>query len=170
MTSEMRQGRALPRKALSIMQPEVGDAFGNWLAGFIDGEGCFFFHSRRKQFSPPQFQLKLRDDDRAILEECVSRTGLGRIITTDRRGRSNPQIKWLISRCSDCRCLVEIIDRYPLRAKKKRDFEIWREAVLLWDKQTKIGIAGGGTQKFAETDRINELHVQLKEGRQYART
>lgn len=146
----------------------VEDAFGHWLAGFIDGEGCFFFHKKKGQFSPPQFQLKLRDDDREILDECVRRTSLGRVIPVLRRGASKPQSKWLITKRADCVALVRLLDRCPLRAKKRRDFAIWREAVALWNTQKKVGRAGGGTSKYQASGAIQALRWDLTKGRAYA--
>jgi hypothetical protein len=60
-----------------VNRPELDDAFGHWLAGFADGEGCF----------------------------SIIRT-VGQ--------------------------LAEFFTRYPLRAKKRTDFAIWRQAVELW--------------------------------------
>lgn len=154
----------LPEVAAS---PGVDDAFGHWLAGFIDGEGCFFFHKHKLQFSPPQFQLKLRDDDRAVLEECAVRTGLGRVLPIPRKDRSKPQCKWIIAKKADCLSLVALLDRYPLRAKKQHDFAIWREAVLHWAAQKRIGTSGGGTEKF-DGQRGDALRERLTKGRQYA--
>lgn len=144
------------------------DDFGHWLAGFIDGEGCFYFHRSGAAFAPPQFQLKLRDDDRAILEECVERTGLGRIVIHKRKGRSNPQVAWSIIKRADCVALVAILDRFPLRAKKSRDFAIWRQAVELWAVQKKTGVGGGGTKGFPDAPAIAALRDQLVSGRAYA--
>src|SRR4051812_25416446 len=60
------------------------DGFGHWLAGFIDGEGCFRLHTLYDSryaytYYACYFALDLRDDDTAVLEECVKRTGLGRV-------------------------------------------------------------------------------------------
>lgn len=112
----------------------VDAAFGNWLAGFIDGEGCFGIHPMRRGGVvcwAVRFTLKLRDDDRSILEECRARVGAGTIRTSPvRDGR--PQCAWVIESRGDCLALAEVLDRFPLRAKKARDYAIWRGALAEW--------------------------------------
>ena len=45
--------------------------FGDWLAGFVDGEGCFRLHVERNgNYYACHFQIKLRRDDRASEEYC----------------------------------------------------------------------------------------------------
>ncbi len=119
----------------------LDDGFGHYLAGLIDGEGCFTIP--RASARPDQathsyqcrFELGLRDDDLAILEEIQQRTGLGRL--SPRSGKSSsrrnrPSIRWDIGSRRDCAGLVQILDRYPLRAKKAADYAIWRRAVSAW--------------------------------------
>lgn len=43
-----------------------------------------------------------------------------------------PGIGLRIETKEGCRRLVDVLDRFPLRAKKARDYAIWREAVLTW--------------------------------------
>jgi hypothetical protein len=54
-------------------------AFGNWLAGFIDGEGSFTIQSARADMPQfyTRFQIRLRADDRPILEEIRAQLGVG---------------------------------------------------------------------------------------------
>lgn len=42
-------------------------------------------------------------------------------------------VRWYATKLADCMALVDVFDRHPLRAKKKRDYEIWRAAVLHLD-------------------------------------
>lgn len=77
--------------------------------------------------------LSLRDDDSAILEEVAQRTGMGSINARSRKAGSNPQKRWRVRGKKDRQILIDLLDRYPLRSKKKRDFLLWREAVLLFE-------------------------------------
>lgn len=115
--------------------------FGNWFAGFVDGEGCFTVRicTAKKPGGLPDieaaFSIILRKDDLPILQECQRRTGVGRIslygVITNRQGiRSNPRARWEVRRHPQCMKIVEMLDRHPLRAKKSRDFVIWREIIL----------------------------------------
>ena len=106
----------------------------HWLAGFIDGEGCFRVHKEKGGgYYACHFALKLRDDERAILERIVTETSIGHIkpdITG--RGNSRPCLVWVVQSKAECVKLVALLDEFPLRAKKSRDYAIWREAVCYW--------------------------------------
>jgi hypothetical protein len=152
--------------------PEVPPDFGHWLAGFIDGEGCFYIvnykHTREGGYRMC-FCINLRSDDVAILQQCAAVTGLGRLKARANRDSSRlgtrPGMEWIVGRKTDCRRLVELLDRYPLRAKKARDYAIWREAVLLWVDLTQ---PRGQRRVRAEWGRIPVLREQLAAVRAYA--
>lgn len=119
---------------------DADDAFLNWLAGFADGEGCFFIAHNPNHGTglvQPGFVINLRLDDTAILEECCRRIGVGRVNYPKAqrdglRKNAKPQARWGVESVEGCRRLVSIFDAHPLRAKKARDYAIWREAVLVW--------------------------------------
>jgi len=112
---------------------DLDPSFGNWFAGFADGEGCFSIMShsvgqKGKRVSC-RFDLALRADDEAILEEI--RDWLGGIGNIYSRYplQGNPQRVLTIQARADCVILREVFLRYPLRAKKAADFKIWAEAL-----------------------------------------
>jgi hypothetical protein len=145
----------------------MDDLFGHWLAGFIDGEGTFQIqhHPARRGARAHvslRFSITLRNDDIAILEEIAERTGLG--LVRRRRPRnhdSQPQATWRVGRKDECLRLVELLDRYPLRAKKRHDYTIWREAALLWNAVDSRTATNDWGPLLALIDR-------LKSGRRYA--
>jgi hypothetical protein len=115
----------------------IDDAWGYWFAGFFDGEGCFLVkamhHGRRTTRYVCSAEITLRADDAAILYEIAERTGIGQV--HDKRGaddprRPNPFSRWQFGKKAEAQALVAIFDRYPLRAKKARDYAAWRRAVL----------------------------------------
>lgn len=107
--------------------------FGHWLAGFIAGEGCFRVHKEKGGgYYACHFTLKLRDDERPILEEIVRRTGIGHLKPDLVRGNSNPCLIWVVQSKAECAKLVALLDHFPLRARKAQDYAIWREAVGYW--------------------------------------
>ena len=116
------QGGELPLEADCI-----SDFDGGYLAGFADGEGCFFISGQ----GSASFIVKLRDDDLPLLEWCQRTTGVGRISrVASNKSNQQPQAVWTTSRKRECLWLTELFDCFPLRGKKARDFAIWRQAVI----------------------------------------
>jgi hypothetical protein len=164
-----------PAHTMCRMNDLTDEQFGHWMAGFTDGEGCFYCRvsrPRRGSISEdiePAFSIILRDDDLAILEEIILRTGWKTRIQrhgamTNRQGiRSNPRAKLEVRRALHCMEVVRFFDKFRLRAKKRNDFAIWREIV--------IGIAQGprGSRWGGPADRSDIISKieQLKAGRAY---
>lgn len=128
--------------------------FGHWLAGFIDGEGCFLIAVNGGYFSP-RFSIKLRADESPIIERIHQETRIGKTSFYPYNGiKGNPQVNWNVNSRQDCRTLADLLDKYPLRAKKAKDFAIWRQAVRL---------DGKGHQP-----RLAVLRDELKAAREYS--
>lgn len=129
----------------------LDEALGHWLAGLVDGEGCFYFATRRRRLDryPGKlfrsivfhFQISLRADDRAVLE--LARTvlfGLGRIKSYETKRYSlrgeprqgSPQFCWSIENREDIPALIAFFRKFPLRSKKAKDFQIWAAAFELF--------------------------------------
>lgn len=115
--------------------PEIDPAFGHWLAGFIDGEGCFCISRRNYAASRHQgfnllFTISLRGDDAAVLAEIHERLGVGHRHTRPALGASKPAAEYRVVDKAGLLRIVDVFDRFPLRAKKAADFALWREAVF----------------------------------------
>lgn len=94
-----------------------------WLSGFIDGEGCFTHDPHG-----PRFKIGLRWDDADILYSLAAEFGGAVYDNANKRvGNRQPARQWTLWRRSDLLGLVEYLERYPLRAKKARQFEAWCE-------------------------------------------
>lgn len=113
------------------------DAFGHWLAGFIDGEGSFVIlcRSNGRGSHTPRMQIRLRDDDAPLLDAVQRRLALGSLyaakVNPSQQKTAKAQALWVVYTRGDCMALVEFLDRYPLLSKKARDYEVWRRAVLM---------------------------------------
>ena len=105
---------------------------GDYIAGFVDGEGCFFIHFRRdvrheRKNKPVYFYwdigfaIVLRGDDKGILEEIQRTLNCGKI-SMDRRGMARYEITNLQDLLTKVAPFFEI---HPLRAKKRSDFLLW---------------------------------------------
>ena len=123
-----------------------------YIAGFVDGEGSFvFFLSPRKDIRLGfelnlDFQIEVRIDDKEILERIKKTLGCGHInvLNYERYKKWMPHVKYRVGRIEDLRNkLVPFFRRYPLQAKKKKNFEIFAKAVeIKWKKRhlTLIGM------------------------------
>lgn len=112
--------------------PPISDELGGFLAGFIEGEACFLIASQSGFGYRCAMTLNSRADDALLIAELVNKSRLGTVRTVEARRTSLPQVRWSIAAKSDCCRLVEILDRYPLRGRKSRDFAIWRAGLEWW--------------------------------------
>lgn len=110
----------------------MDNLFMSWFAGFADGEGYFGLEYNNGSNYPsfrPSFVIKVRGDEEKVINEIKAKTGLGRI-NKIKIPNGNEQIRFEITTLEDCKNLIKIFDKFPLRAKKARDYKIWRTAVL----------------------------------------
>ncbi len=101
-------------------------AFAYWFTGFVDGEGCFRVQRHERGTYTCTFSIKVRRDERGTLER-VQRFlgGVGTIRDGEGSGNAYPQTTYAVQDKAGCLRLVELFDKYPLRAKKRLDYEPW---------------------------------------------
>lgn len=137
--------------------------FGYWLAGFTDGEGCFLVQRHERGTHTCAFQIKLRRDDRAVLERIRRFVGHGTVRDADGEGSSSPQAVYVVQDKEGCEALVGLFRRYPLTAKKANDFEVWAEAVWEWLERPR------GNRWHGQADQLRAalLKARLEDVRRY---
>lgn len=138
-------------------------AFGYWLAGFIDGEGCFRVQRHEGGTHQCTFSLKVRRDERGTLELCRRFVGAGTIKEGPGTGNAHPQATWAIQDQEGCQRLVDLLDKYPLRAKKRLDFDAWAEAVSEWTSRPR----GNRWMGPADQSRAIALKQRVEGARRY---
>lgn len=151
---------------------------GDYIAGFTDGEGCFALKFRRdvrnERKNKPvyfywdiEFVIVLRGDDIEILEKIKETLGCGNLHKPNRRG----SVRFTVNNINDiCSIIVPFFEKYPLRAKKKYDFILWREAAEIFKRNQKILInrrkGEKGFHKVIWSDddlkRLLEIHELMK--------
>ena len=105
---------------------------GSWLAGFIDGEGCFSIAASGNGYRC-DFIVKLRADDGDLLCWLRDELDLGTVRTGEHSNpNASPYARWVVSSKRELVRLTEILDWFPLRSKKMHDYAVWREAVIFW--------------------------------------
>ena len=135
----------------SVCLPE--DAFAAYLGGFFTGEGHFSISGTQVRTV-----LKVREDDRPLLEALATATGLGSIYLTGAYRTSKPAAAWVIHRRDQLPRAVELLERARLRGRKLREFEVWREAAL--------AVAKPSAKR--SRDLIHDTAARLKEIRAYS--
>lgn len=134
----------------------IDASFGNWLAGFIDGEGCFFIaNDSSRGVYRPRFSIALRVDDEPIIQEIKTRTGIGTIHRYTASSTNRLCIRWMLQAQKDCEELVKILEEHPLRAKKRSDFETWKLCVEL-GKKIRMGCKADNLNIYVEMKALKE--------------
>lgn len=155
-------------------QQAVDESFGHWLSGFTDGEGSFFLHFGKAQVHV-RFAIQLRADDADIIHSIKSFWGCGYIHFRHRKQDKSPMVSFSVSSLSHhINIIVPHFERFPLRAKKAKDFVIWRKGldVALSVKNRRrrmIGLGGGSYPKWTKSDidEFSRLTLLLKSTRKY---
>lgn len=135
---------------------------GYYIAGLIDGEGHFAIKRHTRGTHAPAFTLKLRADEEDGLRRIVRSLGFGSI-SRERRHEAHDMVKWSVQSREDCQRLVDLLDKYGLRLKKRHDYVLWREAVCEWTGRAR----GNRWHGPAGNERMAALRTRLMEGRRY---
>ena len=147
---------------------------GDYIAGFVDGEGCFAIKFRRdvrhdRKNKPTyfywgiEFSIVLRGDDRDILESIREAIGCGNI-SENKRGHVRYQVGNLDDLSNK---VIPFFNRYSLHAKKKFDFELWKEALYIFtrNQQTREkGKRGFSKVQWSNDDlqRLVEIQEEMR--------
>lgn len=130
---------------------------GNYIAGFVDGEGCFTLLGRyyldlrdvkyRFRFTP-RFQIKLKNNDIDILTDVLETIGTGNIRIDDRF------VWYYVQGIKGNKKIIEFFEKYPLQARKKEDFKTWKEIVIILEENDR---------KKYSIDLMNKI-LELRDG------
>jgi hypothetical protein len=108
----------------------------DYVAGFVDGEGCFSVSIRphptvrygSRSVIGPVFQIYQHYDDLDLLERFKEFFGCGRI--TSKGPKSNVMTYAVSGRHELESIIIPFFERHPLRSSKQGDFEKFRDVVL----------------------------------------
>jgi hypothetical protein len=110
----------------------------DYVLGLVDGEGSFAVHfntsQRRRAKVEPRFCLKLRAEDRILLEELREFFGCGRVyIQRDRRPNHSLCYRFEVNNRQELfEKIIPFFDQHPPRSpSKQRDFGFFRQVLCL---------------------------------------
>jgi hypothetical protein len=124
-----------------LFKPEdINPADGHWLAGIIDGEGCFTMRHPVKQHSAwdPLFTISLRSDDEFMIDEIIRILGITNVhkhmdFQQSKLAKgltANPAVKLTIYDVHTLLAqLIAPLKIFPLRSKKKTELLVFELAV-----------------------------------------
>lgn len=112
------------------------EAFGWYLTGLTDGEGCFSLANivfKTRNTWRLSFIISLRADETQHLTAIARRMNCG-VMNLGKRKASNynscPLIRWIVTDLTQLSgIIVPHFEQFPLQLKKARDFAIWKQAV-----------------------------------------
>ncbi|TRZ64125.1 MAG: hypothetical protein D4Q79_02270 [Spirochaetia bacterium] len=153
---------------------------GDYIAGFVDGEGCFALnyrrdirHDRGKRsgikpvyfYWDIQFAIVLREDDKEILDKIKKALGCGKVTGPNKNG----SVRFQSTDINDLsEKIVPFFEKHKLHAKKKFDFQLWKEAVKLFKRNQRLGLnikIGGGFSKTnwdpKDLKRLTEIREEM---------
>ena len=129
----------------------------SWFAGLVDGEGCFTIRRNRGRWHAAELRVNMRADDVPMMREIKATLGFGRICKKEYHSTyRHPMIEYRVARKRDLLALVRLFDRYPLRSRKRKDYEVWRTFVLLHQ-----------DRKNATDPRLEELFNEIRTVRDF---
>jgi LAGLIDADG endonuclease len=121
-----------------------------WIAGFVDGEGCFscpLFRNAKSRLGwqlQPSFNVVQGQSSRDVLEELVRFFGCGKVYVNRRHDNHREDLcKYYVGRLADLRnVIIPYFESNPLRTTKRQNFEKFAQIVRLMEERKHLTIAG----------------------------
>ncbi|MBI2263542.1 LAGLIDADG family homing endonuclease [Candidatus Berkelbacteria bacterium] len=126
---------------------------GDYVAGLVDGEGCFYLmyrhETKRNRTNKttyyrwiPYFCINVREDDKDLIQKVSNTLSCGKIYLLKKRKKQNNwgDTVWFgVQNIDDVyNKIIPFFKKFPLRGKKKFDFELWEKAVkIIYDHKHK---------------------------------
>jgi hypothetical protein len=129
----------------------------------VDGEGCFAVHfndsQRRRAKDEPRFCLKLKAEDRSLLDELREFFGCGKVyIQRDRRPNHSLCFRFEVSNRRELlEKVIPFFQQHPLRSpSKQRDFSLFEQVFAMIVKDAHLTLPG--------LEAMRQLAVQMHRG------
>lgn len=111
--------------ALCLAPQQLTPALCSYLGGFFTGEGSFALSG-----SSARVVVKLRRDDRPLLERLAGATGLGKLCDVAASGSTRPATAWIILRHEELAAASRLLSSVGLKGRKARELEAWTRGAL----------------------------------------
>jgi hypothetical protein len=122
LAADLRAARVYTEPPVDGPRPALTDRFAvNYLAGFFSGEGSFALCGRKARFV-----IKLRRDDRPLLDAFCRDFGIGSVVDVAAVQGWSPAAVWRVTAARDVLRGIELFDSVPLLGRKARQYQAWR--------------------------------------------
>ncbi len=136
----------------------------HYLVGLVDGEGCFsvtFNKHKDNRLLEIRllFEIELREDDKEILERVKETLNCGNIyyLNYERYKKWRPHYKYKVSNIKDISTkVIPFFQKYPLQAKKKKSFALFKKVAKLILQKKHLTIDGIEKVKSLKEDFIRD--------------
>jgi LAGLIDADG endonuclease len=121
-----------------------------WIAGFVDGEGCFsvpIFRNHKAKLLwqvQPTFVVAQSASSRDVLEELVSVFGCGKVYVNQRHdNHREPLARYCVGRFADLRdVIVPFFEEHQLRTAKRENFDKFVTVLRLMEERKHLTVSG----------------------------
>jgi hypothetical protein len=121
-----------------------------WIAGFVDGEGCFscpLYPNRKTRLGwqlQPSFAVVQGQSSQDVLEDLVRFFGCGKVYVNRRRDNHREDLsRYYVSKFADIRdVIVPYFEENPLRTSKRENFEKFARVIRLMEERKHLTISG----------------------------
>jgi len=134
----------IPAERPTINSETIPDP--NWLAGFVDGEGCFYVNTKKAKKYLTGYQVILTFSitqhvrDELLLSKLIDYLNCGRIEKVSTRPI---EVRFVIYKFSDIRDkIIPFFQNYPLHGIKSKDFRDFCEIAKLMENKSHLTLDG----------------------------
>jgi len=121
-----------------------------WIAGFVDGEGCFscpVFRNHKTTLGwqvQPTFVVVQSSSSRDVLEDLVRFFGCGRVYVNRRHDNHREDLcRYCVARFADLRdVIVPFFQEHPLQTSKKVNFAKFVKVLRLMEERKHLTVSG----------------------------
>ena len=122
LAAALKAARAYREPARDAVQPSLSDPYvPHYFAGFFSGEGSFGLGQRKARFV-----IKLRRDDRPLLDAFCNTFRLGSVCDVAMPEPWSPAAVWHVTGAEDVLQGIALMETGGLLGRKRRQFLAWR--------------------------------------------
>lgn len=133
----------------TISRKGWGRMDGQYIAGFVDGEGSFHIAFQKRpdlKFgwqAVPEFHVSQNFTSRKVLEAIQDTLQCGYIKANDAAGKRDKTLVYVVRDRRDLlKKVIPFFERYPLQTEKRKDFESFRLIVQMMEMRKHLTIEG----------------------------